>query len=181
MNRQEAFAYVCEQTEYDETSKSFLRWKFRKQGRKPFSDVGCKDKDGYYYVSINRIKILVHRVIFTKLICNLSDDEYIDHIDGNRENNRISNLRIATKAENMRNMHKFSTNTSGVTGVCYDAYGDRWVSTWRDPKTGKSCRKNFPIKNFGDTIAYNMACEFRKHMIDIFNEGGAGYTDRHGA
>ena len=44
----------------------------------------------------------------------------VDHINGDRADNRISNLRLATRSENLRNKRKFPTNTSGYVGVyCY--------------------------------------------------------------
>lgn len=52
--------------------------------------------------------------------------EQIDHIDGNRANNRISNLRIVSNAENSRNRQIYSNNTSGCPGVGLDRYGRRW-------------------------------------------------------
>ena len=44
----------------------------------------------------------------------------IDHIDGNRTNNRISNLRAATRSENLANARKHAHNTSGAKGVYFD-------------------------------------------------------------
>jgi hypothetical protein len=49
----------------------------------------------------------------------------IDHIDRNKLNNRISNLRAATNADNQANAKTASDNRSGVRGVCRHRYGFR--------------------------------------------------------
>ena len=52
----------------------------------------------------------------------------VDHINGNKLDNRRENLRIATRAEQMTNPHDRlrSTNTSGYRGVSYDAKNAKW-------------------------------------------------------
>jgi len=50
----------------------------------------------------------------------------IDHEDGNGLNNKINNLRVATRSENGRNRKLQKNNTSGVTGVAWDKKRRRW-------------------------------------------------------
>lgn len=65
------------------------------------------------YVSATDRKTLIHR-----LIMGVTDANYIvDHINGDTLDNRKSNLRVITRAENNKNMRKHSDNTSGYTGV----------------------------------------------------------------
>jgi len=69
-------------------------------------------KDGYREVSINNKKYLYHRVIYK--CCNNCWDitgynnNYIDHIDRNKLNNNINNLRVVTATQNQQN-----TNAKG--------------------------------------------------------------------
>lgn len=60
------------------------------------------------------ITIRMHRVI---LGLTSADNCQADHVDGNRLNNTRSNLRIATKTENLRNKAMHKNNTTGYKGV----------------------------------------------------------------
>lgn len=109
----------------------------------------------------------------------------IDHIDGDKLNNKFSNLREVSKAVNLRNKPSMANNTSGVTGVRFRiiTYKDRdyayWVVTWNDLNTNPKT-KSFSVNSYGEQEAFRLACEYRKKMIELLNEQGAGYTERHG-
>lgn len=51
---------------------------------------------------------------------------FIDHIDCNKSNNRLSNLRLATKSENSFNTPLRRTNTSGFKGVTWSEKDKKW-------------------------------------------------------
>ncbi len=53
-------------------------------------------------------------------------DFQIDHIDGNKTNNKLNNLRLATNALNQYNAKLRITNRSGVKGVSYDNKSKKW-------------------------------------------------------
>lgn len=65
--------------------------------------------------------VYLHRVI-----AETSGGISTDHRDGDGLNNRRSNLRQATHAENMRNCRKASNNTSGIKGVCWSTWAMKW-------------------------------------------------------
>lgn len=59
----------------------------------------------------------------------------IDHVNRDRTDNRISNLRDVTHAENMGNKKRYRTNSSGVAGVYYHRQRGRWAATLRKKTT----------------------------------------------
>ena len=77
--------------------------------------VGNVTKTGYYESKLNKKPFKVHRAIFVMHHGYLP--EQIDHIDGDKKNNDIANLRAATPAENKANQVIYKNNTSGVKGV----------------------------------------------------------------
>ena len=52
--------------------------------------------------------------------------KFVDHIDGNKQNNRIENLREASKQENSQNQKVRWTNSSGVKGVSWHKVNKKW-------------------------------------------------------
>ena len=54
--------------------------------------------------------------------------KYVDHINRKKTNNNISNLRWATNSENMMNIPKKSSNTSGYIGVYYDKSRNKYCA-----------------------------------------------------
>jgi hypothetical protein len=61
-------------------------------------------------------------------ILNPGDGLDVDHIDCDGLNNRRSNLRVATRAQNTMNRRLLPTNTSGFRGVCFDKRKNRWTA-----------------------------------------------------
>ena len=79
---------------------------------------------GYYYVSLSKngkvTKKTIHRLVAIAFIPNPDDKPFIDHIDHNRKNNNVNNLRWCTSSENQHNTAKQCNNTSGFKGVCFN-------------------------------------------------------------
>ena len=103
-----------------------LFWKVSGQGRQMGKPIGSLSK-GYLNVQFGGRNRRVHHIAW--LICY---GEWplgqIDHIDGNRANNRIANLRIVNNQVNHKNMKRFSTNTSGCTGVSWSESRRKWCA-----------------------------------------------------
>ncbi len=73
-----------------------------------------RGKRGYPTTGINRKTTVMHRVLY-----GFPSGVDIDHISGDKLDNRRANLRICTHQENMFNQKMRNTNTSGFTGVSY--------------------------------------------------------------
>lgn len=125
----------------------------------------------------------VHRVIWQLINGEIPAGFVVDHIDGNSLNNKISNLRVVSQAENSRNTRKDKDNTSGITGVYFytDSRSNRsyWCANSHNLK-GERISRYFSVEKVGFDEAYQSACEHRQQMIAELNAQGAGYTERHG-
>lgn len=79
--------------------------------------VGTTRKDGYLSTSFMGKEILMHRLVWALAMGELPEAE-IDHINGNRADNSIRNLRLSTRAENNQNRRKaHANNRLGLLGV----------------------------------------------------------------
>lgn len=86
-------------------------------------------KNGYYYIqlwkngkSINRS---LQRIIANTFMTNPDNKRCVDHIDRNKANNNVNNLRFATHTENNINKTTFK-NTSGYVGVSWSKQNKKW-------------------------------------------------------
>ena len=93
---------------------------------------GHKNKEGYYQMRLNHQRMYLHRMIF--LYHHGYLPEQVDHIDGNRGNNRIENLRAADYVLNSCNSKKRTDNTSGVKGVWFCEREKRYIAQFQYQK-----------------------------------------------
>lgn len=84
----------------------------------------------YCQVEIFNIKYVAHRIIW-KMYYREDPPETLDHIDGDGTNNRISNLRKASVAQNAWNCGKSSRNKSGYKGVSFNSEKKKWRAAIR--------------------------------------------------
>jgi hypothetical protein len=104
------------QLHYDPTTGIFTR-NIIKTGRfKVGQEAGCFDSsNGYLKIGLNGKRYFSHRLAW--LYVNGYFPDYIDHINGNRTDNRFVNLREASASQNAMNRGLPSNNTTGVIGV----------------------------------------------------------------
>ena len=87
---------------------------------------GSINKSGYWRILLHGKTYRAHRLAWLYMYGRLP--EILDHIDGDKLNNRIANLREVTPIENARNLSKTKRNTSGVLGVHFNSADQVWVA-----------------------------------------------------
>lgn len=95
---------------------------------------GCAGDKGYTLVTLKGVQYMAHIIVFF-LHEGKWPTEMIDHINGNRGDNRPENLREATASENSCNSKTSSRNSSGVKGVSWNTRKGKWKV--RVTKAGK--------------------------------------------
>jgi hypothetical protein len=149
-----------------------LSWKTRPAERKSWNTryagtpaLHCIHEDGYRKGRIRRVLFRAHRVAWA-LHHGSWPAGHIDHINGDRADNRIANLRDVTRHENQRNMRRPSDNTSGRIGVWWHKRNQKWVAEIRT-----AGRK----KHLGSFARFEEACRARAEA-----EQADGYHENHG-
>lgn len=179
---------VLDFVKYDEGVESCLVWikgvvnKFGTESRKERigTMVGAPTSHGYRDFSIGCVKYYCHRVVWMSFNGEIPEGKFIDHIDGNTSNNRISNLRVVDNTLSCRNMGSRVDNTSGVKGVNWQTcLGYEYArAQWYDINKVMKC-KMFSVAKLGRDKAFEMACKYRSEKIEELQDSGAGYTIRH--
>lgn len=91
------------------------------------SQVGCHDKNGYLVTMINKKNYFVHRLIW--LYVHGEFPKTIDHINGIKNDNRLSNLRNCTISDNAKNKSLFANNKTGYKGVSWCNRSNKYQAT----------------------------------------------------
>lgn len=118
--------YIAENIRYD-CMEGRLYWKKSHRNHVIVnSECGCISKAGYRVLRIEGKLYRTHRIIF--LIENGRMPKIIDHIDRNKLNNKITNLREVTVSQNGMNRGKTRNNLSGYKGVYRNARDNKFVA-----------------------------------------------------
>jgi hypothetical protein len=91
-------------------------WVVHKSGAKTGVPAGSVDKAGYRRICAGGDILLAHRVSWF-IEHGYNPELSLDHIDGDKDNNDPSNLRVVEFHQNQKNMKKPSTNSTGFKGV----------------------------------------------------------------
>lgn len=112
-----------------------LRWKVSDRHRKAGKIAGSYTAE-YAQIQINKVRYALHRVAYAlHTQAELSPDMYVDHIDGDKYNNRAVNLRATTSSANNYNRKPRVNLSSGHRGV-YLMHWGRWkASIYLDKKS----------------------------------------------
>lgn len=85
--------------------------------------VGYIEKNGYRRIQIDGVRYSAHRLVFFYLY-NKWPEHQVDHLDHNKDNNCLANLKEVTHLENQKNRSLNKNNKSGVSGVSF--YQNKW-------------------------------------------------------
>jgi hypothetical protein len=99
-------------------------WNGRYAHKKALTSI---DSNGYQHGSLFGIKVRAHTVIWA-LHSGEWPSDLVDHINQDRLDNRICNLRIANKSINSMNSKIRSDNTSGYRGVTWHSNVKKWMA-----------------------------------------------------
>ena len=121
-----------------------LKWKHTKGRKNAGQEIGTRHCKGYRQAQIEGKRYLVHRLVFLYHHGRMPDT-MIDHIDGNRLNNSINNLRECDRAENGYNSRKRKDNTSGYKNVSWSKATKKWT-------VRMSKDKKYQVVGYFDTI-----------------------------
>jgi len=94
---------------------------------KPGTIVGSRHSEGYIVIDVDRKTYFAHRLAWLYLHGEHPSED-IDHVNGDRADNRASNIRAATRSENMQNLRGASKrSTTGLLGV--SKFRTKWASS----------------------------------------------------
>ena len=117
--------------EYLESSDGNLIWRKSDNPRVPVGSIaGCTRKDGYVIIRFKGVNYLAHRLIW--FIHHGNCPRLLDHEDKNPNNNKIDNLRPATKRVNGINRNAPKNSRSGKAGVSWDSKQEKWTVRWKE-------------------------------------------------
>lgn len=132
---------------YDPATGDFVNTLQRGKRGTPGKKAGYLNPLGYRIIRIDSENYHAHRLVWLYQYGNFPD-YLIDHINGNRDDNRLTNLRPATYKQNGENQKLHSTNKSGHRGVSWDNHSQIWVACVGH--TNEKIRRRF--KNLDDAI-----------------------------
>lgn len=98
-----------------------------RKNTKAGSSAGSVKPNGYLRIVFDGRGYLGHRLVWF-FVHGVWPDKQIDHINGERSDNRIANLRLATCTQNLGNARKPSHNTSGLKGVSWNKATKKWLT-----------------------------------------------------
>ena len=146
--------------------KDYARW----NSRYALKECGTVDDKGYRRILIRFVKgktfkIRTHRLAWFIYYGKFPDGE-LDHINQNKTDNRIANLRDVTKNINQKNGTRKCNNTSGVPGVTWHKQRKKWCAQFG------SNGKHFHIGLFDDLSEAELAVREARATH--------GFTENHG-
>ncbi len=145
--------------EYDPTSGRLV-WRYRAERgadwntRYAEKDAFTTVAGGYRQGRMNGVPMLMHRAIWA-IVHGEWPQGQIDHINGDRQDNRLANLRAVSQADNLRNAKMNKRNSTGHAGV-YRTPTGKWNAQIH---SGGKSRSLGTYGTFGEAVAARLAAE----------------------
>ncbi len=111
---------------YNGETGKFYRLQARR-GSVAGSEMGTKTKSGYIRIMIDKVQYAAASLAVLYVEGHWPNND-VDHKDRNRSNNAFSNLRSASRSQNLANTGLRSCNTSGFKGVSFHKGAGRWMA-----------------------------------------------------
>lgn len=143
-----------------------LTWAINPSSKVFAGDVAGTIVDGYVKVMYKKRSYGAHRIVWEMHKGKIPYGFEVDHINHIRSDNRIENLRIVSRSENMLNKSIYSTNKSGVVGVSWNNKRGKWIAQIQ--KAGKK-------KSLYEGDSFDDACKARRSA-----ENGLLFHENHG-
>lgn len=154
-----SLVWIARPSEDFQCDRAWASWNARFAGKPALNSTNDK---GYRAGRLMGGYLLAHRAAHVIMTGGYPEAD-IDHINGNRKDNRWANLRCVSRMQNTKNGFMRANNTSGVTGVSWDKKSKAW----------KAQLGRWIIGNFAD-----MADAILARSLAMELDGG--YSARHG-
>jgi hypothetical protein len=102
-----------------------IYWVAAGKGRIKKKPAGTRLHSGYIGILVDGQRIMAHRIAWALRFGFFPTDQ-IDHVNGDKADNRLTNLREATNSQNGKNQKRKVSNRSGIAGVSFDAANNKW-------------------------------------------------------
>ena len=99
-------------------------------GKQVGSVAGTVDAYGYLVITLNKKIYKAHRLAWMYTYGAWPSGD-IDHINQDKQDNRIENLRVSTPAQNKLNISSYTNSSSDKLGVCYDSVRGCYVAQFK--------------------------------------------------
>ena len=165
-------AILKTQLDYDPITGIFV-WIAVRAGVTTGSVAGSRNTHGYRTIYIMGKCYMSHRLAWLYIYGAWPDDQ-MDHINGVKDDNRISNLRTVNQFDNAKNQKNREDNTSGCTGV--HKHRNKWQARIMADRESVYLGS---FDDFNDAVHARKAAELRYGFHENHGRGGIEWMDKY--